>query len=131
MSADLQISIQGVDKLVAKLGQVQSLNYLRAPMYRAVYRLQRTMATYPPPPPKSKYRRTGTYGRLWTTSVDMDSGGLFGKVGIRLSYAPWVGSSRFQARVHRGRWTTDRQAVDRNRKAIVGDFNAIIKGALQ
>lgn len=99
-------------------------------MYRAVYRLQRTMATYPPPPPKSKYRRTGTYGRLWTVKVEGDSGGLTGKVGIKLNYAPWVGSYRFQAKVHRGRWSTDQQAIQMHRPAIVKDFNSAIKAAI-
>lgn len=130
MSADLQISIQGIDNLVAKFGRVQSVKILEPPMQRAVDRLKSTMATYPPRPPKSKYRRTGTYGRLWTVKVEGDSGGLTGKVGIKLSYAPWVGSYRFQAKVHRGRWSTDQQAIQIHRPAIVKDFNSAIKAAI-
>lgn len=130
MPADLEISIQGVDRLVAKFGRVQSIKILEPPMWRAVYRLQRTMATYPPPPPKSKYRRTGTYGRKWTVKVEGDNGSLTGKVGILLSYAPWVGSALFQARIHRGRWATDQQAVQIHRPAIVKDFNSAIKAAI-
>lgn len=131
MPADLQISIQGVDRLVAKFGRVQSIKILEPPMYRAVYRLQRTMATYPPPPPKSKYRRTGSYGRKWTAKVESDSSGLTGKVGIMLSYAPWVGSYRFQTKVHkRTGWATDQQAVRIHRPAIVKDFNSAIKAAI-
>lgn len=132
MPAYLSISITGVDRLVAKFGRVQSLNYLKPPMYRAVYRLQRQMATYPPKPPRSTYRRTGTYGRRWTVRVDMGSDGLTGKVGIRLWYAPVVGSAQFQTQTHRRTgWTTDRQAVQRERSAIVKDFNAEIRRALR
>ena len=131
MPADLEISITGVDRLDAKFGRLQSVRILAPPMHRAVFRLQRQMATYPPPPAKSKYRRTGTYGRLWTTRVESVGDGLVGTVGIRLQYVPWVGSSAFQAAIHRGRWTTDRLAIQREKPRIVRDFKAEIRGALR
>lgn len=44
-----------------------SVNPLLAPMQRAVMRILRRMATYPPAVPGSRYRRTGSYGRKFTT----------------------------------------------------------------
>ena len=132
MPADLSITITGIDKLVAKFGRVQSVRILEPPMYRAVYRLQRQMAQYPPPPKGSKYRRTGTYGRRWTVKVESDGGGLLGRVGNNTWYAPIVGSAKFQAKIHqRTGWTTDQQAVQRERSAIVKDFNAEIRRVLR
>jgi hypothetical protein len=129
--ADVTITIRGVDRRVAKFGRVASLNYLRLPMTRAVARIHDMIKIYPPPIPKSRYKRTGVYGKLWTKDVDITSEGLQGKVGIQLHYAPYVGSSLLQARVHRGRWLTDRQVVQRNRAAIVRDFQSAIRRALR
>jgi hypothetical protein len=129
--SDITITIRGVDRLVAKFGRVASLNYLRLPMARATARIHDMIKIYPPPLPQSRYKRTGVYGKLWTKDVDITSDGLQGKVGIQLHYAPLVGSARFQARVHRGRWLTDRQVVQRNRAAIVRDFQSEIRRALR
>ena len=132
MSADLSITITGVDRLVAKFGRVQAINYLRPPMQRSLDRLRYQMVSaYDTPRKGSKYRRTVTYGRKWETKMETGHDGLTGKVGISLYYAPRVGSAKFQAKIHRGIWTTDRQAVQRERSAIVRDFNITIAGALR
>ncbi len=126
-----RIEIKGVDKLQAKLRSVNDLRrVLEPPMQRSVLRLQRDMADYPPPPPRSTYRRTGTLGRRWTTRVQNPPGGLQGKVGNNTRYAPWVQSRRFQAGIHRGRWQTDEQVTERNRQAIIQDFNRTIQREL-
>jgi hypothetical protein len=133
--SEITISVQGVDRLFAKLGRVQGVKFLRAPMERAVNRLKKSIAKYPAKPPKSKYRRTGNYGRGWETSIDKSAGGLVGKVGIDtgfVPYAPKVGSARFQSANHkRTGWQTDRQVVSQHRSAIVKDFAASIKEALK
>lgn len=148
MPADLQITITGIDKLVAKFGRVQSARILEPPMYRAVYRLQKYMATYPRQRnPKTRYVRGRGWadksgkvknltsehlGKRWTAKVRRDGvGGLTGTVGNNASYAPWVQSHRFQAAVHRGWWQTDRMAISEYRSAIVRDFNITIAGALR
>jgi hypothetical protein len=144
---DLTITIVGVDRLVAKFGRVASLNYLKEPMYRAVYRIQGYMANYPRQRnPNTRYirgrgwadkdgvvrRLTSEHlGKRWTTKVDITSDGLRGKVGNNVSYAPYVQSAKFQATVHKGWWQTDEMAVRRNRAAIVRDFNSAIRRALQ
>lgn len=147
MPADLSISIQGVARLEAKFGRVQAMQFLAPPMYRAVYRLQRYMATYPRQRnPKTRYVRGRGWadeagrvrhltsehlGKRWTAKVETVAGGLQGKVGNNASYAPWVQSKRFQAAVHRNWWQTDEQAIRTHRSAIVKDFNAEIRRALR
>lgn len=129
--ADLTITIQGVDRLIAKLGRVQGTQVLLPSMQRAVIRLQRYMAKYPAPPPKSRYRRTGTLGRRWTTKIDSTGDGVTGKVGNNTVYGPLVQSKQFQSSVHKKRWQTDADAIRDNRSDIVKDFNASIKEALK
>lgn len=45
-------------------------------------------------------------------------------------YGPWVGSSRFQARVHRKRWPTDEGSIERELPNIEADFQTAIDAAL-
>lgn len=125
------IEITGIDQLMRKLQSMEDVNnVLRPPMQRAVFRLQRDMANYPPARPSSTYIRTGTYGRRWTTAINESNRGLAGKVGNNTVYGPFVGSEQFQAPVHRNRWLTDAQAVERNRARIVADFEQAIQRAL-
>lgn len=128
MSASIQI--RGIDQAVKKLGLVATTTMLEPPMQRAVLRLQRDMAEYPPQPPASTYRRTGTLGRKWTVKVARLPNGLRGTVGNNTWYAPLVQSRRFQTAVHRRHgWITDTQAVNQNERAIVADFEAALKRA--
>lgn len=129
--ADLEITLDDVADLERKLAKIDLLDILREPMTRAILRLQSRMATYPPPPAGSKYRRSGNYGRLWTHKVDINGDSIIGTVGNRIMYGPYVGSERFQARVHRNRWTTDQRALDLERSAIISDFRQVINRALE
>lgn len=129
--ADVMIEIRGVDALLAKLGKVQGTNILRPPMQRSVLRIQRDMQEYPTQRMGSPYRRTGTLGRRWTTRIQQSGQYLEGKVGNNTRYAPLVQSRQFQARVHRGRWQTDTQVVNRLARIIIGDFEQAIAEALR
>ena len=46
-----------------------SRNPLVPPMHESVLVVQSDMSRYPPQPARSTYRRTGSYGRKWTTEV--------------------------------------------------------------
>jgi hypothetical protein len=130
--AEVIITVRGVEQLIAKMGKLRGVGFMQAPMQRSMFRLQRYMARYPSPPPQSKYRRTGTLGRRWTTRVDQAGGNaLIGKIGNNTVYAPLVQSSALQARVHRGRWQTDRDAIRDMRSTIVRDFEQSIEQALR
>ena len=124
------IDITGVDEAVQELGMVETVNALRAPMQRAVHRLQAAMASYPPQRSGSTYRRTGTLGRRWTTRISESGQGITGKVGNNTAYGPFVQSEMFQASVHRGRWQTDSQVLEQEQAAIVADFERAIENAL-
>ena len=144
--ADVQISVAGVDRLVAKLGRIDSMRPLAPAMRRAVNRLQRDMQEYPPVRPGSRYVRgrgmadadgvvrrltSEQLGKRWTTKVDVSAAELVGTVGNNVSYAPFVQSRQFQVRVHRGRWPTDASVMNRNAPAIVRDFEQATADALK
>lgn len=57
--------------------------------------------------------------------------GIRATVGNRVKYGPLVGSSRFQARVHRGRWTTDEQALREEEDEIRRDFEVAVQAGLE
>lgn len=129
--AELRIEVEGLDDVLKRLDSVSSIRTLEPAMWKAVYRLQADMQEYPPARASSPYVRTGTLGRRWTARVSTAGNELRGVVGNNTLYAPFVQSSRFQARVHRGRWRTDLQVLDANRAAIVRDFQAAIAAALR
>jgi len=125
------IEIQGVDRIIAKLGKIEGVNALMQPMQESVMQLQAAMQVYPPALPTSRYVRTGTLGRRWTTRVTRSGEGLTGRVGNNTIYAPVVQSDMFQARPFVGRWTTDAQAIERLRPWIVGRFQRRIAQVLE
>lgn len=144
----MPVTIKGLDALYRKLDKAAAQKTLEAPMQRGVLRLQARMQEYPPAlsprqgPVSARtsrrgarafrggYRRTGTYGRRWTTRVTKSGEGLVGKVGNNVAYGPYVGSARWQAKVHQGRWNTDDQVIKEEAPAIVADFAREIDRAL-
>jgi len=95
---------------------------------KALMLLQGAAADYPPEPPGSTYRRTGTLGRLWTSAkrvVEQERSGAFvvGRVDNAAPYGPYVQDPQEQAPVHRGRWKTTDQIV-REHQAEVDDILA-------
>lgn len=127
-----EIIIIGADRVIARLGRAKGIEKLRPPMVRAVARLHQDIAVYPPEPSGSNYVRTGSLGRRWVTNVAQSLGELIGKIGNNLDYAPLVQSNRFQAWFHkRTGWSTDKQVIERNRDAIVRDFQQAIQDALK
>lgn len=126
--ADFQITIKGIPELEAKLGRAAAVATIRPPMERAVRRIQADLAKYPSPPAGTKYRRTGTLGRRWTAEVR--DGGLTGVVGNNTPYAQWVEAAEYQAKVHQGRWPTDEEVLEKEKGAIVADFEKAIEDAL-
>ena len=127
----MNIEIRGLDELIERFGQVATNEVLRRPMQRAMYRIQRDMADYPPQKRNTGYRRTGTLGRRWTTDVRSDHGGLTGRVGNNTEYGPWVQSERFQAWMHRDYWQTDEEVLEYNEDRIVDDFERAVVDALR
>jgi len=127
----MSIELRGLDALYRKLGNAVANRTLRPAMEHAVKLVQRDMADYPAQRAGSTYRRTGTLGRRWTTKVSYGSSGVQGKVGNNTKYGPYVQSERFQSRIHRGRWQTDEQVLERDTEKITGLLQDTIDKALE
>lgn len=122
------IKVYGVEQFIARISRPMASRTLRPAMQASVGILQRDIAKYPRQRAGATYRRTGTLGRRWTTEVAKS--GLWGKVGNNTSYGPFVQSSQFQATMHRGRWQTDEQVLQRNTGRIEKIFSKAIDRAL-
>ncbi len=127
---NISIKIEGVDKVLRKIGTAKGVAALVKPMEASVLRVQQAMQTYPTQRQGSTYIRTGTLGRRWVTRVTKQNDGVSGTVGNNTEYAPFVQSSVLQAAVHRGRWQTDAQVIERLRPWIVARFKRAIDQAL-
>lgn len=119
------ITLDGVPNAHRKLNDLDDISdILRKPMNRALLRLAEKMSVYPPPPPGSTYRRTGTYGRRWTTATreirTATATRIEGRIGNNTTYGPAVGSKQFQAGIHRNRWETD-EGVAAQEEGWIGD----------
>ena len=128
----LQIVSQPLNKLMDKLGRLEAIDVLEAPMNRAVLRVQARMADYPTQRTGSTYVRTGTLGRRWTTKVTKLPDGVEGRVGNVTVYGPLVQSSMFQTKAHKkGGWQTDARVMNEEAPAIIRDFKQAIEDALK
>lgn len=128
----IEIEIKGLSEALARLSPSAVQAALGDSMQRAVFRLQARMSDYPPKPPRSTYRRTGTLGRRWTTRINRSPGELVGTVGNVTSYGPFVQSEQFQRPFHkRAGWITDSMAADQEEAAIVADFEQAIQEVLR
>ena len=101
---------------------------LETTVHQALLLLATYAAGYPPQPPGTNYRRTGTLGRLWTTAtphVTVSGHVLDARIGNATPYGPQVQGPADQARVHRGRWLTTDDVVD----AHVDEIDALLAHA--
>jgi hypothetical protein len=128
------IEINGIEELRRELAQIQAeldagnpSSDLRNAMDRSVKRVQYRMMDYPPQRTGSRYVRTGTLGRRWTTLIVAEGDSLFGKVGNNTEYAPQVQSKELQAKVHEGVWQTDEQVMQEEKAFIEGEFTAMVR----
>ncbi len=130
----MEIVITGIDELVQRLGRAQANDVLRRPMVASLALLHGQLAAYPAPPVGSSYRRTGTLGRSWTTTVTPSSDGITGEIGNNVRYAPYVQggpqSDPDQAWMHQGRWQTDEQVMLANEARIRALFSDAVLQAL-
>lgn len=107
------------------------LDILQGPLDRGAFRIEAGMKVYPTARSESRYRRTGTLGRRWTTRRISAPGMVGREVGNNTEYAPWVQSSELQAYMHRGVWQTDEDVIRREAPGIVRDVESTLAGALE
>lgn len=75
------------------------------------------------------YVRTGTYGRKTQTRKFIGRSEIVVNVYNLTPYAKWVGAAATQARVHKGRWPTDMEALRRVKSDAIEEVSgALIRG---
>ena len=129
----IKISVEGYDDAVKQLRQAPRIlsKHLRRAMDRSVKMLQWEVQRYPPPPPASSYRRTGTLGRKWVSKVDAKIGNVQGILENPVHYAPLVQGDETQAQMHRGRWPTVGQAAEKQKRKLEGIFRLALGDAVR
>ena len=92
MAEPVVVEVQGLDELLKRFGTSNKIvnAEIKKAMQKSVYYLQSKVAVYPPPPPTSTYRRTGTLGRSITSEVRGSRAEIEGVVGTNIPYARYV-----------------------------------------
>jgi len=120
---DIRLEMRGLAAVANRLQKIEDRAWLEKASDVGIRILQETLAAYPPAPPGSSYRRTGTLGRNWRIHArTMADGRVVRTVRNLIPYAPFVQSRRLQARIHRKRWITDVQAVAQTENQIADLF---------
>jgi hypothetical protein len=130
---EMRVRLEGAEELKQRLRRAPGIvrKHMRRGVDRAVKTVQRKAQVYPPPPAASSYTRTGTLGRLWTSSAWVYGGSVQGLVGNPLWYGAYVMGDEEQAWMHRGRWKTLGQIVKETTKEILGFLEAALNAALR
>ena len=95
--------------------------------------LVRELKTYPSPPAGSTYVRTRSLSNSWHKEIEGRGLQIRGIVGSNQNIAPgnrWVQDAERQADIHRGRWQTAQDVLQRNEQNIRGMFSARARAAL-
>lgn len=124
-----EITIQGIEDLIRRVGMARTVQILRPPMTRSMARIVNRMGDYPPQPSGTTYRRTGTLGRRWTQEITETADSIEAKAGNNTSYGPFVQSEQFQA-AWMGHWQTDQDVITELEPVILADFEQVIGEAL-
>jgi hypothetical protein len=95
--------------------------------------LVRELKTYPSPPAGSTYKRTRALSNSWHKEIEGRGLQIRGIVGSNQNIAPHnrvVQDEVMQAQIHRGRWQTAQDVLQRNETNIRGMFSARVRAAL-
>jgi hypothetical protein len=133
----VDLNVIGADRVARNLGAMS--NAVKRNLVQAVDKAsdavdQRT-TKYPPRRPSSKYRRTGRLGQSW--HITRKDGGLSAlhrnqaRSPKGVFYAPYVQGTKYQAKVHRGRWPTAGMILKELGTKINRFFEAAIEKAVK
>ena len=149
------MDLEGVSEAAAALKKmkVHVLNVIHPAFIRGAARGEGVLKAYPPAPApgawarntskKQKaaffaslgkggakagghYIRTGLLGRKWVTQLYSSKTETGAKIGIDLTYARYVQFDEEQAKFHRGRWTTEEQALEIISDDLIDDVKALM-----
>jgi len=126
--AKVAVEIEGLDEAMARLRRMDSVAWMTRPMEQSLRLLQAKLADYPSERAGQTYVRTGRLGKSWTVeTLEQTPKRVRLRLGTNVVYAPWVQSKNFQARIHRGRWMTEADAIRQNQRQISAIFAAAIR----
>lgn len=125
----LRISARGLPEVIA-LGDIDIVSVLDPVVRRGSLGIEQRMETYPSPR-GSRYPRTYQLQRGWGSRFERSERMSRGSTENAVPYAPWVQAKETQARVHRGYWGTDADAVDVAAPDIAQDAERAIDEALR
>lgn len=128
---ELQAQMLGDDEIVALLKKLESPDSMKPAFHRIGVSGKSFLKRYPPQPPNSRYRRTGTLGRKWTFAVRRKLFGIETLFGNNTLYAPDVQGQGTQAEIHAGRWQTDQDMLDQKGDEFVQEVNEEIDDLLR
>lgn len=94
------VEFGGIEIILSKYRRFPGLSELSRVIDSHVAAMQLELMHYPPPPPSSRYRRTGRLRGGWTHSRGRMG---VGRLTNTVPYAQYVQGPR-QARIHQGRW---------------------------
>lgn len=121
----LTTHLQGEEEADRFLQSLQTPGFLRPTFEMIGAQLNTDLATYPPPPPDSTYRRTNTLGRNWTHEETIGLMSIQTALGNVTPYARYVQDEDYQADVHQGRWQTTADVLERREQWII---NQVLEG---
>lgn len=134
------IEVRGLDELIKRMSRYpDKLNQVEAKgMDATLAVLHESVPPYPPPPPDSTYRRTGTLGRSLGASVSGGKAGTpsiyetkklgsgyEGRFGTNLGYAEYV-IGQLQAAWNKHWWQL-REVAEKAKTKIVAIWNGIAR----
>lgn len=129
----INISVSGLDQIIKRMQAFPEKldGNMQATMDATLLAVNEHVPAYPPAPPTSRYRRTGTLGRTLGSSITGGAKGepeiytvqkmgetWEGRFGTNLSYAPYVIDENKQTRIHQRRWWTLPQVAERAKAKI-------------
>lgn len=127
---DYEVSVDGIDDLVKRLGEAGDTKTLKDGMTAVAQSITSVMKVYPPKPEGSTYQRTMQLRNRWTFGVDDD--GSKAIIGNYTPYAPYVQGREKQTWYHaRTGWKTAEDTLDNRREKITEILRAFITRALE
>lgn len=122
MGFNLKVESGEVEALIQRGMKMQGL---RAGMAAAGVHVLSKLATYPPAPPQSTYRRTGTLGRRWVMRGTRN--GFTVEIGNNTPYAPRVQGDEQLPRFREIGWKTPASVLQAEGGAILNIISAHVK----
>jgi len=122
MDFHIKVESKQVEGLIDRGMKMQGL---RAGLAAAGAHVLSKLATYPPAPPQSTYRRTGTLGRRWVMRGTRN--GFSVEIGNNTPYAPRVQGDGQLDRFREIGWKTPESVLQAEGGAILNIISAHVK----